>query len=106
THVAGMYDGQFVFLFRDGQQVGQVEEIGRIQNAFAPIRIGATTQTQFLHGTVDEVWLSTRNVNKEDLIALSCIPHPATLAVTPPTSGPVPAGTTVPYTVSVTNNDI
>ena len=106
THVAGMYDGQFVFLFRDGEQVGQVEEIGTLQNAFAPIRIGATTQTQFFNGVIDEVWLSTNPVSKDQLIALSCISRPAMFAVSPATSGPVSPGTTVRYDVSVTNNDI
>jgi hypothetical protein len=85
--------------------VGQVEEIGTIQNAFAPIRIGATSQTQFLKGVIDEVWLSTNPVSKEQLIALSCISRPSTFAAAGD-SGPVPPGTTVPYNVSATNNDI
>jgi hypothetical protein len=106
THVAGMYDGRFLFLFINGEQFGQVFAGLPVRNVFAPIRIGATTQTQSFHGVIDDVWVSTNAVSKDEVIALSCIQRPFTMAVSPATSGPVQAGTTVPYTVSVTNNDV
>ena len=59
THVAGMFDGTFVFLFINGQQFGQVFAAGTMRNVFAPLRIGATTQTQFFDGTIDDVFVST-----------------------------------------------
>src|SRR5262249_19135271 len=43
NHVAGMYDGRFLRLFMNGEQVGQVLVQGTIRNVVAPIRIGATT---------------------------------------------------------------
>jgi hypothetical protein len=52
-----------------------------VRNVFAPIRIGATTQTQSFHGVIDDVWVSTNAVSKEEVIALSCIQRPFTLAV-------------------------
>ena len=106
THVAGMYDGRFVFLFMNGEQVGQVAAAGTLRNVFAPIRIGATTQAQHFQGMIDEVWLSTNVVSKEELMALSCIRRPTTFAVSPAMGGPVPFETPVNYQVSVTNNDI
>src|SRR5205823_10133678 len=106
THVAGMYDGTFLFLFINGQQFGQVFGGLGLRNVFAPVRIGATTQTQSFHGVIDEVWVSTNAVSKEEVMALSCIPRPSTIAVSPQTSGPVQAGTTVPYFVAVTNHDV
>src|SRR6478735_21717 len=106
THVAGMYDGTFVFLFIDGQQFGQVFGAGSVRDVFAPIRIGATTQNQFFNGTIDEVFLTTQPITSDALTALSCIGRPSTLTVTPPTSGPVAPDTTVNYDVSVMNNDI
>src|SRR5258708_37236017 len=39
-------------------------------------------------------------------MALSCIAVPATLAISPPSSGPVQPGTTVGYSIAVTNHDI
>jgi hypothetical protein len=106
THVAGMYDGTFVFLFINGQQFGQVYGGSTLRNVFAPIRIGATTQNQRLNGIVDEVFVSSQAIAKEQLTALACVHRPSTLAVSPLTSGPVAFETTVHYDVSVTDNDI
>jgi len=106
THVAGMYDGTFVFLFIDGQQFGQVFGGGTLRDVFAPIRIGATTQTQFFHGIIDEVFVSTQAITAETLTALTCIQRPTTLAVNPATSGPVPFDTTVHYDITVSDNDV
>jgi len=106
THVAGMYDGTFVFLFINGQQFGQVFGAGTVRDVFAPIRIGATTQSQFFNGTIDDVFLTTQTITSDVLTALSCIGRPSTLSVNPVTSGPVVVDTTVPYVVSVTNNDV
>jgi len=106
THVAGMYDGTFVFLFINGQQFGQVFGGGPLRDVFAPIRIGATTQSQYFNGTIDEVFLSTQNISSSVLTSLSCIGRPSTLTVNPPSSGPVPADTTFHYDVSVQNNDV
>jgi hypothetical protein len=106
THVAGMFDGTFVYLFINGQQFGQIFAAGNLRNVFAPIRIGATTQSQFLDGIVDEVFVSTQSISKDTLAALACIHRPSTLAVNPATSGPVPFDTTVHYDVAVSDNDI
>jgi hypothetical protein len=106
THVAGMFDGTFVFLFINGQQFGQIFAAGTLRNVFAPIRIGATTQSQHFDGIIDEVFLSTQAISKDDLIALSCIHHPTTFTVNPASSGPVPPNTPVLYDVAVTNNDV
>jgi concanavalin A-like lectin/glucanase superfamily protein len=106
SHVAGMFDGTFVFLFIDGKQFGQVFGAGTVQDVFAPIRIGATTQSQFLDGIVDEVFVSTQVISSDTLTALACISRPTTLAVNPPTSGPVPFDTTFHYDVSVNDNNI
>jgi hypothetical protein len=73
---------------------------------FAPLRIGATTGTQYLHGIIDEVFVSTQAITKDQLTALSCIPHPSTLAVTPTAPAAVPFDTPVNYAVTVTDNDI
>ena len=106
THVGGVFDGTFVFLFINGQQFGQVFGAGTIRNVFAPVRIGATTQSQFFHGVIDDPFVSTRTDARDQVIARSCIQHSSTLAVNPTSSGPVELGTTVEYDVSVTDNDV
>jgi hypothetical protein len=106
THVAGMFDGTFVFLFINGQQFGQVFAAGTVRDVFAPLRIGATTGTQFFNGTIDDVFVTTQTITADTLTALSCISRPSTFTVNPASSGPVPAGTNVHYDVSVADNDI
>ena len=106
THVAGMYDGRFVFLFINGEQVGQVAAAGTIRNVFAPIRIGATTGAQHFDGVIDEVWLSTNVVSKDEVMGLSCISRPTTFTVNPTRGGPVPFDTPVNYEITARNNDV
>jgi hypothetical protein len=107
SHVAGMYDGTFVFLFINGQQFGQIYVGQPLRDVFAPVRIGATTQKQFFDGIVDEVFVSTEAISKDALTALACLTHPSTIAsISPATSGPVLFETTVHYDVVVADNDI
>jgi len=106
THVAGMYDGTFVFLFINGQQFGQLFAGGTIRNVFAPLRIGATTQTQRFDGIIDEVFVSTQDISKDVITALACISRPSTFVATPLAGGPVPFDTAVHYDVAVTDNDV
>jgi hypothetical protein len=106
THVAGMYDGTFVFLFINGQQFGQVFVGQPLRDVFAPLRIGATTQTQHFDGIIDEVFVSTQAITASTLTDLACITRPSTLAVNPLTSGPVPFDTDVHYDINVTDNDV
>lgn len=106
THVAGLYNGDFLFLFLNGQQVGQVSAAGTLKNVNGPVRIGRNTQEQRFRGRIDEVWLSTQPVDPSQLAALSCINRDPTLGVSPLTSGLVQPDTTVTYDVTVTNNDV
>ncbi len=106
THVAGLYDGTFVYLFINGQQFGQVFAGSALRDVFAPLRIGATTQSQHFDGIIDEVFVSMQPTSKDALTALACIGHPTTIAVNPPTSAPVPFDTTVAYSISVMDNDV
>jgi hypothetical protein len=106
THVGGTFDGTFVFLFINGQQFGQVFGAGTIRNVFAPLRIGATTQSQRFNGIIDNVFVSTQTDARDQIISQACIARASLLAVSPATSGPVTPGTTVHYDVSVTDNDV
>ncbi|XXX73090.1 LamG domain-containing protein [Sorangium sp. So ce134] len=106
THVAGIYDGRFVRLFLNGEQVGQISAIGTILDVNAPIHIGSNSEKkQRFTGLIDEVWLSTSPTTGAEIAQLSCITRPATIAVTPASSGPVTPNTPVAYQVAVTNND-
>jgi hypothetical protein len=106
THVAGMYDGTFVFLFINGQQFGQIFAAGTLQNVFAPLRFGATTQAQYLDGIIDEVFVSTQNISKDTLTALSCITRPTGMSVSPLASETTPPDTNAQFNIVMTNNDV
>jgi Concanavalin A-like lectin/glucanases superfamily len=105
THVGGTFDGTFVFLFINGQQFGQVFGAGTIRDVFAPVRIGATTQTQYFHGIIDNAFVSTETDARDQIIAQSCIAQPSTLAVNPAVGAPTPFDTPAHYDVIVTDND-
>ncbi|HEU4410059.1 MAG TPA: LamG domain-containing protein, partial [Polyangiaceae bacterium] len=105
SHVAGLFNGRFVFLFVNGEQVGQIFAEGSIRDVDVPVRIGSTTQTQRFVGRIDEVIVSTQPTTPADLQALSCVRRPALVTADPEAAGPVPAGTPVTYAVNVRNND-
>src|SRR5262249_54858076 len=106
THVGGMFDGTFVFLFINGQQFGQVYGAGTIRNVFAPLRIGATTQSQWFDGVIDNVFVSTELITKDVITALACVTRPSKLPVAPAPAGPVSFDSPVHYQVMVADNDI
>ncbi len=106
SHVGGMFDGTFVFLFIDGQQFGQVFGAGTIRNVFAPLRIGATTQSQHFDGIIDDVFVTTEPITASAITSLACIHQPTTFSVNPAVGGPVPFDTTVHFDVNVNDNDV
>jgi hypothetical protein len=105
SHVAGLFDGQFIFLFLDGQRVGQVSARGRLRNVNGPLRIGNNVGgTEFFRGRIDEVRFSSEPLSEFDVRFFSCLNRPPVLAsVLPATSGLVPPETPVDYEVAVTN---
>ncbi|WP_437893580.1 LamG-like jellyroll fold domain-containing protein [Sorangium sp. So ce124] len=106
THVAGTYDGRFVRLFLNGEQVGQISAAGTLHDIDAPIRIGNNVQKERFTGVLDEVWLSASPTTGSEIAQLSCLRRPVTVVVTPESSGPVAPNTPVTYQVDVTNNDV
>lgn len=105
SHVAGLFDGRFVRLFINGEQVGQVFGEGSIRDVDVVMRVGGTTQTQRFAGRIDEVFVSTNPITPEQLAALACVRKASTVEVSPLSSGPNPPGTQVQYSVSALNND-
>jgi hypothetical protein len=107
THVAGIYDGTFVRLFLNGEQVGQISAMGTIADINASIHIGSNPQKeQRFKGLIDEVWVSASPTTGNEIARLSCLSRPTTFTVTPESSGPVAPNTPVTYQIAVTNNDV
>ncbi len=106
VHVAAIYDGEFAFLFIDGRQVGQVAGAGLVKKVNAPLRIGSNANQQPFRGAIERVWISSDPTTIEDISALGCVRRPATIAITPSVTGPVPPNTTIGYDVALTNNNV
>ena len=106
VHVAGLFDGSFVFLFVNGERVGQVSASGTLKTVDAPVRIGSNPQRQNFDGLIDNVWLSSNPVDEFELTRQACITQDPLVEVTPATSGLVEPDTTVNYDVKVTNRDV
>lgn len=105
SHVAGIYDGQFVRLFRDGQQVGQVSAPGNIADVNGPIAVGNNRNGQFFPGRIDEVKLWNRALDQFEVQQLSCIQRPATFSVSPLVGPAVDPDVSVHYDIAYTNNN-
>jgi hypothetical protein len=103
SHVAGLFNGQFIFLFLDGQRVGQVSARGRLRNVNGPLRIGNNVGgTDFFRGRIDEVRFSSEPLTEFDVPGLACLTRPPELvSILPPTSGLVQPETPVTYDVTV-----
>ena len=106
TQVAGVFDGTFLALFINGQQVGQVYAAGTVRPVSAPIQIGGASPAQHFDGVIDEVFVSTQPVSASEITEMSCIGRPATVAFSPEVSGPVAAGTSAAFDITVTNRDL
>lgn len=79
---------------------------GRIRTGKGPIQIGNDGGRSPFNGLIDEVWFSTTARSGFEVQNRACIARPATLAVTPTTSGLVQPDTKVPYEIKVTNNNL
>jgi hypothetical protein len=105
THVAGVYDGQFVRLFRNGVQVGQVAATGPIADVTGPVRIGNNRNNQFFPGRLDEAQLFNRALADFELAELPCLRRAPTLAVSPTNPAAVEPEVSVHYDIAFTNNN-
>lgn len=106
THLAGVFDGSFVRLFRDGQQVGQVAATGVLVDGSADIELGNNGQQRALHGRLDEVHVFNRALADFELIDHSCFRREPTVTVSPENPAAVDPEVTVQYEVVMRNNDV
>lgn len=63
-YVVGVYDGEFMRIYVDGQQKNSVAKTGNIDAISAPFVIGAAlTTSQYFNGTIDEVTIWNRSLS-------------------------------------------
>jgi hypothetical protein len=105
THIAATYDGSYLRLYKNGSEVASKRAAGTLSPGVGPLLMGNDISERRLVGQLDNVWFNTLAAPADTIMDLTCLRHLPTLALSPSSSGPVQAGSTVPYTLSITNNN-
>jgi hypothetical protein len=105
THVAATYDGSMLRLYLDGQEVANGAVTGTIAPAPGPLLIGNDGSKRLWAGLIDNAFLSARALSASEVLALTCVRRPFSLAVSPADSPPTTAGAVATFDVAITNND-
>lgn len=105
THVAATYDGTYLSLYKNGSLVSQTRAVGQLTRGLGPLLMGNDIKERRLRGLMDNAWFNTLAAPADTIMRLTCLHRPPELAITPATSDPVEAGTTVHYELSITNKN-
>lgn len=105
THVAATYDGAMLRLYLDGIEASSAAANGTLVRGVGPLLMGNDISQRKLDGLMDNAWFNTLAAPADTILQLTCLSRPATLSVSPEVSEAVAAGTTVPYELSITNNN-
>jgi hypothetical protein len=103
-HVAGTYDNTTLRLYVDGVDVAHAAVSGTIPVGPGPLLFGNDGSERRFSGTIDSVLFATHALTADEIGALTCIPHPASMVVSPTVlSGPVGVPATID--VALTNHN-
>ncbi len=104
THVAGTYDGHELRLYLNGKVAATKVINGTLSNGAGPLLMGNDANGRRIDGVLDSVFFDVFPATPDQIVRLTCLPHPSTLQVVPGASGAVAAGTPFDYDVQYTNN--
>jgi hypothetical protein len=103
THVAATYDGQQAILYTNGTVAAKSRAVGTLAPGAGPILIGNDANGREFKGIIDDVWLNTLAAPPATILGLTCLRKAPVVSLSPAQAPPVPAGTAVPFDLSVTN---
>jgi hypothetical protein len=88
-HIAGVYDGSMLYMYRDGESVDSKTVRGGINSKWSRVLIGENGQTfnRCWNGLIDEVRIYDRALTADEIIALA---NPEPVAPPPPPPPPAP----------------
>ena len=104
THVAGTYDGRDLRLYINGALAAHSRVRGQLSSGAGPLLMGNDAFGRRIDGALDNVFFDTNAATADQIVRLTCLPHPSTLVGVPAVGPMVPAGTQVSYDVQLTNN--
>ena len=105
THVGATYDGITLRLYIDGKEVEHNRAKGTIAAAAGPFLMGNDGSKRLYAGALDSALYDDRALSADEMLALTCIRRPASIAGTPARSAPTATGAMAPFDIAITNND-
>ena len=105
-HVAGTYDGTTARLYLDGREINSFTVPGSIPVGAGPLLMGNDGSERRFAGAIDSTLFSTHALTAAEVLGLTCVPQAPTIAFTPTTLPPTPAGSPTKLDLSITNNNL
>ena len=105
THVAATYDNNTLRLYLNGAEVASFNVAGTLAPAAGPFLMGNDGSKRLFAGLIDNAFLDERALSTNEVMQLTCVHQPATLAGTPAVSAPTQPGVPASFDISLTNND-
>jgi hypothetical protein len=105
AHVAATYDGTWLRIYLNGQEVASQRAVGSVAPAPGPFLMGNDGSKRLFAGLVDEAFFDARALSAAEVFALTCLRHPLTIAATPPSSAPTTSGVPASFDIAINNND-
>ena len=105
AHVGATYDGTWLRLYLNGTEVAKTRARGSIAPAPGPFLMGNDGSKRLFAGLIDEAFFDARALAANEVLALTCLHHPFTVAGTPPSSAPTTSGVPASFDIAISNND-
>ena len=103
THIAATYDGSYLRLYLNGEEVDSRKAVGTLAEGPGPLLIGNDASERRVIGLIDNAWFNTLAAPPETIAGLLCLHPEPRLNVTPTVGPAVAPGTVVNYTLTLTN---
>jgi Concanavalin A-like lectin/glucanases superfamily len=104
-HVAGTYDGTTARLYLDGLEVNSFAVPGTIPVGAGPLLMGNDGSERRFAGAIDSTLFATHALTADEVLGLTCVPQAPSIAFSPSTPLPTPAGVPTTLDMSITNNN-